>query len=302
MLAFNERGVLDTDALMRQAAAAFDTLQPQTRSKGSTVLVAQSRFVVSGGRWKPTPALEAEIRAVALGKQKCPVLKILPASSWDRLVKTACDTFSQLVFPITASTSGLGRLIQAKFDGMVDAQKVLAADVVRSAKEKLERTGRSSKGRPKAIVLVKAIETASNETDDNVREIWANLIANEILDNQVHPEFPRILERMSSNDAITLAEIAESSRKDSVKKATRVFAYGLEIMGIRFSALVEEATNFSREHLRNLNLIEKNSGQWRLTLTGEEFLKAVADPTFEYAKAEQGAARGRGTAGAGPRR
>jgi len=76
MLTFNQRGVLDADALMRQAAAAFDTVQPQTRSKGSTVLEAQSRFVVSGGRWKPTPALEAELRAVALGKQKCPVLKI----------------------------------------------------------------------------------------------------------------------------------------------------------------------------------------------------------------------------------
>ena len=77
MLTFNERGVLDTDALMRQAAAALDTVQLQTRSNGSTVLDAQSRFVVSGGRWKPTPALEAEIRAAALGKQKCPVLKIL---------------------------------------------------------------------------------------------------------------------------------------------------------------------------------------------------------------------------------
>ena len=76
MLAFNERGVLDTDALMRQAAAALDTVLPQTQSNGSTVLEAQSRFVVSGGRWKPTPTLEAELRAAALGKQKCPMLKI----------------------------------------------------------------------------------------------------------------------------------------------------------------------------------------------------------------------------------
>jgi len=75
-LTFNQRGVLDADALMRQAGAALDTLHPQTRSNGSTVLDAQSRFVVSGGRWKPTPALEAEIRAAALGKQKCPSLKI----------------------------------------------------------------------------------------------------------------------------------------------------------------------------------------------------------------------------------
>ena len=67
--------VIDADALMRHAAAALDTVLPQMRSNGSTVLDAQSRFVVSGGRWKPTPALEAEIRASALGKQKCPVLK-----------------------------------------------------------------------------------------------------------------------------------------------------------------------------------------------------------------------------------
>lgn len=75
MLTFNKRGVLDADALMRHAAAALDTVYPQTRSNGSSVLDAQSRFVVSGGRWKPTPALEAEIRASALGKQKCPLLE-----------------------------------------------------------------------------------------------------------------------------------------------------------------------------------------------------------------------------------
>jgi len=49
---------------------------PSSRSNGSTVLEAQSRFVVRGGRWKPTPDIEAQIRAAALGKQKCPVLKI----------------------------------------------------------------------------------------------------------------------------------------------------------------------------------------------------------------------------------
>jgi len=32
MLTFSERGVLDADALMRQAAAALDTVHPQTRS------------------------------------------------------------------------------------------------------------------------------------------------------------------------------------------------------------------------------------------------------------------------------
>lgn len=219
--------------------------------------------------------------------------KAIPEKSWNRLVKTACDTFSQLVSPITATTFGLGKLIQARFDRMVDVQKVLAADAVRRAKEKIEKTGRLVKSQPKAVVLIRAIENASTETDDNLREIWSNLIANEILDNQVHPEFPRILERMSSNDAVTLAEIAESCRKISVKRATRAAISSLGIMGITFASLLDEHTDFCREHLRELHLIRKSSGQWLLTLTGEELLKSVADPTYEYIEVEQEDAQGR---------
>jgi hypothetical protein len=87
--------------------------------------------------------------------------KAIPASSWNKLVKTACDTFTQLLAPITAATTGLGRLIQAKFDGMVDAQKVLAADAVKKATKKVANTGRKPKGNPKSLILIKAIDNAS---------------------------------------------------------------------------------------------------------------------------------------------
>lgn len=213
--------------------------------------------------------------------------KAVPASSWKRLVKTACNTFSQLIAPITATTYGLGQLIQAKFDGMVDAQKVLAADAVNRAKQKVERTNIPIKGNPKAIIIIKAIDKASNETDDNIRDIWANLIANEILTNEVHPEFPNILERLSSKDTVVLAEIGETNSKDSVKKAIRSTIYNLQIMSINFSSLVADETDFSREHLCNLGLIKRSSGLWRLTLIGEEFLKTVADPTFLIPNSEQ---------------
>jgi len=224
--------------------------------------------------------------------------KAVPASSWNRLVKTACDTFSQLISPITATTYGLGQLIQAKFDGMVDAQKVLAADTVARAKDKVEHSGKQTKPNPKAIILVKALENASNESDENIRDIWANLIANELIENDVHPEFPRILERLSPTDAAVLAEIGGTTDKDAVKKAVKAAVYRLEIMGISFSSYVEEETDFSREHLRNLNLIRKSSGQWRLTLVGEEFLKSVADPMFGVGNAEQGASPDGYSAGA----
>jgi len=97
---------------------------------------------------------------------------------------------------------------------MVDAQKVLAADAVRRANKKVRKTSRKPKGSPKSSILIKAIDNASNESDKNIRDFWANLIADEIFDNQVHPEFPRILEKLSSNDAATLAEIAKKTKKN----------------------------------------------------------------------------------------
>ncbi|QTF92192.1 Abi-alpha family protein [Halomonas sp. BM-2019] len=213
--------------------------------------------------------------------------KAVPPSAWNRLVKTACDTFTQLIAPITATTYGLGMLIEAKFDGMADAQKVLAADAVRRATVKVENAGKTSKGNPKAIVLVRAIEAASNETDDNVRGVWANLIANELIENDVHPEFTRILERLSSKDAAVLAEIGERAMKDPVKRAVRAVSASVGFMGINIAMLLEEEADFSRVHLEHLNLIAKYSGQWALTVVGEEFLKAVADPTFEAMTVEQ---------------
>lgn len=219
---------------------------------------------------------EKSLDITGIGK----VAKAIPANSWNRLVKTACETFSQLISPITATTYGLGQLIQAKFDGMVDAQKVLAADAVARAKEKVENSAKQPKGNPKAIILVKAIENASNESDENIREIWANLIANEIISNDVHPEFPRILERLSPNDAAVLAEIGGRTGKDSVKNSVRAIIISLSFMGVHFSDFLEEETDFSREQLENLNLIKKSTGHWELTLVGEEFLKAVTDPTF----------------------
>jgi len=213
---------------------------------------------------------------IGLGK----LAEAIPDASWNRLVKTACDTFSKLISPITATTYGLGQLIQSKFDGMVDAQKVLAADTVKRAMQKVDKSKRQPKGNPKAIILVRAVENASNESDENIRDIWANLIANEFISNDVHPDFPRILERLSPSDAAVLAEIGSTTEKDSVKRAVKAAVHSLEFMSMSFSRFVEEEADFSREQLQHLNLVRISSGQWNLTLIGEEFLKSVADPTF----------------------
>jgi hypothetical protein len=101
------------------------------------------------------------------------------------------------------------------------------------------------------------------------------------LDGDVHPEFPRLVERLSSNDAIVLLEIAEKSQKEKIKLAVRAVTVSLNILGVSLSALLEDESDFNREHLRNLHLIQKLEGTWKLTLFGEEFLKSVSDPSFK---------------------
>ena len=107
------------------------------------------------------------------------------------------------------------------------------------------------------------------------------MIANEILEGDVHPEFPRLVERLSSNDAIVLLEIAEKSQKEKIKLAVLAVTLSLNILGASLSALLEDESDFNREHLRNLHLIQKSEGIWKLTLFGEEFLKSVSDPSFK---------------------
>jgi Abortive infection alpha len=197
------------------------------------------------------------------------IAKAIPKESWNKLVTVACDTFSDLVAPITKTTAGLGGLIEGKFKSMIDAQKVFAADALARAGKKFESTGRVPTAPPKAKVLLPAIESASLETDDGLRDIWANLIANEMLDAIVHPEFPSILSRLGPHDAKVLSEIAQNSTKTWVKLAAKgLFSIG--IPGV-LSIQVGERDDFSREHLGRLGLVKKSGGSGHLRFLGRRF-------------------------------
>ena len=74
MLEFDERGALKVDSLMQQSAAALDTILSGHDRREGNVLDAHSRFVVSGGRWKPTAALHRLLSDAALGRIKCSLL------------------------------------------------------------------------------------------------------------------------------------------------------------------------------------------------------------------------------------
>lgn len=213
--------------------------------------------------------------------------KLMPPGAWERAVGTACETFEKCIAPVTAITAGCARLIQAKFDSFVDIQKVYAAEGVARAREKVKKSKKPSKEMPKAPVVIRAIEESSTQTDETLRELWTNLIAQELIGGGVHPEFTRILSRLDAVDAHTLAEIAEKSPKTFNQKEFRIFVetlhrYKIPLVGLTVGELISSTKpSYTTEHLRSLNLIERSGGKWVLTVVGEEFIKAVGDPALE---------------------
>jgi hypothetical protein len=75
LLEFDETGTLKRDQLMRQVAAVIDRGLAESPASDDVVVDAASRFIVRGGRWKPTPALERSLSAAALGKVKCATVR-----------------------------------------------------------------------------------------------------------------------------------------------------------------------------------------------------------------------------------
>ena len=72
LLGFDKSGALEVDAFMQQSAAVVDTLLVKCEPRKGNILDARSRLVVSGGRWKPTPAIQTLFHNAALGRVKCP--------------------------------------------------------------------------------------------------------------------------------------------------------------------------------------------------------------------------------------
>jgi hypothetical protein len=204
----------------------------------------------------------------------------IPETAWEKLVDTACQTFTQLVAPFTGTTSGLGRLIQAKFDRWADPQKVLAAHVVSRASEKVKKRKRTG-APPKASVVLEALEASSIETDDTLRELWANLLAQEFIDGKVHPEFTRTLSRLSSMDAQVLAHIATRD-KPTTSQLTRQLKDNIFVKSLAHLGIIgmSEGASFSKELLGSLNLIRRREGIWSLTATGHAFIEAVSNPSL----------------------
>lgn len=209
--------------------------------------------------------------------------KAIPGPAWVKAVETACETFKQCVAPITATTAGTGRLITAKFDSLAEVNKIYAAGALAKAREKVKKSKKTPKEAPNVPIINKAIEECSVQTDQVIRELWVNLLAQEMIDGGVHPEFTNILSKLNAEDAHTLVEIAEKSPKTFHQKEFRTLVESLHSvnwLSTGLSLIPKDArATFTIEHLRNLHLIRKSGNKWILTAMGEEFIRVVSDPT-----------------------
>lgn len=215
----------------------------------------------------------------------------IPDEAWNQIVETACATFKEVVAPITATTGGLGRLITAKFDLLTDPEKLLASQTIQRANEKASNSKRKRKTSPNPTTICKVIEASSSETDATLNELWTNLLANEMVDNSCHPEFIRVLSRLSSTDAHRLIELAQRSSPPKMDK------WNLRVFGVEIRGQVDrqEPLTFTNTHLSNLGLIErpeiskKEGGKtvnkiadyYVLSVFGKAFMEAISNPSHE---------------------
>ena len=137
--------------------------------------------------------------------------KAIPESVYEKSTETLLTTFEKLTAPITQTTSGFGRYLRQKFDNMVAAEKAIATYTVEKAVERARKKARerqlsiSPPIHPKSFV--KAIEEASKETDPLLHEMWASLLASQMVEQQCHPHFVEILPHFSPGEAQLLVSL-----------------------------------------------------------------------------------------------
>lgn len=202
------------------------------------------------------------------------IVKSIPKEAWGQLAKTACNTFEKLIYPLTATTEGIGRLIELRFAKLEDEQKVIAARCLEDAHRKIKES--TAQPNPdfvvKPAVVYEALDNTDSQTDNTIRDLWSNLLATEFTDGSVHPEIAKILSKLTARDAVLLLKIAQQD------KATPVTIKVLKALASGTLGLFNERKTFNHLHLANLGLITQLERVWTLTTVGRELLRVVSDP------------------------
>lgn len=218
------------------------------------------------------------------------VAKKLPAEALVKLTNTACATFEQVLAPATALGGGVGRLIEETFNDLSKLRKIYASHILKRAKEKLKGTTISRVESPATIIEV--ITAAGTATDPSLQELWANLLARELTTGGIHPEIPRALSRLTSEDAQLLTKLKVPASRITVTPISSFFGTDRadksrtlrQPKTIFWGGGGETVETPSHWILISCGLARQSSeGAFYLTTLGQAFLAAVADPDAEGA-------------------
>lgn len=196
------------------------------------------------------------------------VLKNIPKEVWGATI----DIVNKLIFPITATTVGIGKLIEHKFNTLNEVQKIIAEQTLREATEKVRNSG----VRDFSFVVVKpqviytVLENSDSQSDDFIRSLWANLTAREMSEGSIHPEIARTFSKLTAPDLVVLSEL--HSKSSSVTKLIFQALASTYTLGI-----ARDPKSFHHVYLSDLGLITDVSGKWFVTTKGKELMRCIAE-------------------------
>lgn len=195
-------------------------------------------------------------------------LKDVPKEVWGATV----EVVNKLIYPITATTVGVGKLIEQKFSTLNELQKIIAEQTLREATEKVSKIKNPdfSNVVVKPQVIYTVLENTDSQSDEFVRSLWANVTARELSEGSVHPEIVRLFSKITAPDLMVLSELhaASSSITTLIFKALSS-AYTLGIS--------RDPKSFHHVYLSDLGLIADISGKWFITTKGKELMRCIGE-------------------------
>ena len=194
--------------------------------------------------------------------------EFLPKEAITRITDLACATFQKVTYPLTATTAGIGLLIETKFEVLNEIQKVLAAKAIEKVKEKVEHANRHTSESIKPQIYYIALECADTFVDRVQEEVWANVLARETVLGEIHPEIARLLSMLTTADLMLLNDIAMNQEKSSFSRILATFKKDQ-------SALTPVRKSFNHFYLSELGLIAHEENQWMTTYSGVELLYSI---------------------------
>ncbi|WP_083914888.1 Abi-alpha family protein [Alkalispirochaeta alkalica] len=153
------------------------------------------------------PSDHKSLDLVGLGK----IAEAIPDEVYIKTADSALEIVDKALSPLVELTSGLGLLIRQKFETMVEMERALGAITIENAVKKARQ-----KALEKGIGLIKpiheksfikSIEEAARESDPILHDMWENLLANQLINVNFHPNFVNILSSISPEEAKILVKI-----------------------------------------------------------------------------------------------